>query len=402
MNNEILPPAITYCYDRKKPTNDLIMETLVAPYHPAPLHEERIRGIIYVATPAFNTLSIYTYRSGKKYALPGVRLINILYHLATNPLTRLGDTTIAVAVPQNYDIGTSLLPVSRLAPIYRLNINKCRQTLHIAQTATALRATRQNIDLIISMITTTLTLLSESIGQEHKLLTTLEALIQAYLAKTSHLAKTKLRAQVQEIARIIDITDIRIKRKINSYLEQIQKDADDEKRIDRKINIIFKDSTIIKTIIGRIIKQEDPTKYTGTPQQISRALDRLIQKQAQQHCQKIKNAQQIAYGVTGQFSLYDIKLIREITHQCNAQQVHLLTTPETLPNLTITLNTLKDLNPDYTNIKNSTIIIKMPEIQIALKPILIPYTDPHIILKINKKLKKNNIEIINPINILFS
>ena len=402
MNEETLPPTITYCYNREKPENDPIMEALTAPYHPAPLHQETIDGIIYAATPAYNTLALYPYKGRKKkHTLPSVRIINLLYHLATNPLTRLGDTTIAIAVPQNYTPGTSLLPISRLAPIYKLDTSKCRETLHTAQTATALRATRQNIDLIISMITTTLTLLTENTGQENKLQTTLEALIQAYLAKTSQLAKSKIRAQSQEIARTIDITNPTIKTKINTYLTQIQQNPTNPQKIKTTINTILKDPTIIKTIIGRIIKQKDPTKYTGTPQQISKALNQLIQQQAQQHCHQTKNTQQIAYGVTGQFSLYDIKLIHETLRQCNTQQqALLLTTPETLPNLTITLNTLKDLNPNYTQIENNTIKIKTPQTQLTLKPILIPHTDPHIIQQIKQKLQRNSIKIINILSIL--
>ena len=406
MTLEYLPEQGVYCYTPESAGKDPVIETLVAPYNPRPLTP--FLNIMYVAMPAQLILALYPYR--RNPGEPGFlqeRYLNLLYYLAGNPYTRMGDTTIALAMHPRFEPGVGLLPASRLLPIYKLDPGTCRQTYYTVQAVTWLRATRQNIDLAISILQTLLYL--TTLTEDAKLNDTLEGSLYAYLAKVVKLGSSKIRSEVQEIARVINIADPPVYNRHRKLLEEIIQVQNTEtpqgyiRKRDSILGKILGDPAVAKPIIGRLVREEHRiNQYIGTLRKLQASLPVILEENLNQLCNTVKPASNIAYGVTGQFSLYDILLLQKIKEKCGTQETYLLTTGETTINLAVTTSILNDIGDQFkaeiTNQK--TIKIKIQDKELEAKPILTSYSDPHIVKAIVDRLKQKKTLIVNPISIL--
>ncbi len=403
---ETLPEQGVYCYTPESRGKDPVIETLTTPYNPRPL--KPFENIMYAAVPTQLILALYPYR--RDPGEPGFlqeRYLNLLYYLAGNPYTRMGDTAIALAVHSRFEPGVELLPASRLLPIYKLDPGICRRTYYTVQAITGLRATRQNIDLAISILQTLLYL--TTLTENARLIDTLEGSLYAYLAKVVRLGSSKIRSEVQEIARTINIADPPVYSRHLRLLEetiQLQNRETPEGYMRKRDSILGKilgDPAVAKPIIGRLVREEHRiNQYIGTLRKLQASLPMILEENLNQLCSTVKPAGHIAYGVTGQFSLYDILLLQKIKEKCGTQETYLLTTGETTINLAVTTSILNDIGDQFkaeiTNQK--TIKIKIQDKELEAKPILTSYTDPHITQKIIEKLKQNKTTILNPINII--
>ena len=406
MTMEYLPEQGVYCYTPESQGKDPVIETLAAPYNPRPL--KPFENIMYAAVPAQLILALYPYR--RNPGEPGFlqeRYLNLLYHLAGNPYTRMGDATIALAMHPRFEPGVELLPASRLLPIYKLDPGTCRQTYYTVQAITGLRATRQNIDLAISILQTLLYL--TTLTENARLNDTLEGSLYAYLAKVVRLGSSKIRSEVQEIARVINIADPPVYNRHRKLLEEVIQVQNTEtpqgymRKRDSIVGKILGDPAVAKPIIGRLVREEHRiNQYIGTLRKLQASLPVILEENLNQLCSTVKPTGNIAYGVTGQFSLYDILLLQKIKEKCGTQETYLLTTGETTINLAVTTSILNDIGDQFkAEITNQrTIKIKIQDKELEAKPILTSYSDPHIVKAIVDRLKRKKTVIVNPISIL--